>query len=135
MDIKPQNPVQPTNPNPPMPPAPQPMATPPAPQPMAPEPMATPPSPTSIPVSTSAENVQQTSPAAQPTQNPNQVQAPTVFDTNQYHLPIEKQKKHNAGKQMLIFGVVFILVLVIGGLLALDGGLIDLGFKLPFDLI
>jgi hypothetical protein len=131
--------------------APEPMATPPSPtsipvstsaenvqqtpQPMAPEPMATPPSPTSIPVSTSAENVQQTPPAAQPTQNPNQVQAPTVFDTNQYHLPIEKQKKHNAGKQMLIFGVVFILVLVIGGLLALDGGLIDLGFKLPFDLI
>lgn len=73
-----------------------------------------------------------TPPAAQ---NPNQMQSPTVFDTNQYHLPIEKQKKHNAGKQMLIFGAIFIIVLVVGGLLAIDAGLVDLGFELPFDLI
>lgn len=95
--------------------------------------------PTPVPVADQAATPQQPSvtPPTPPTatQNPNQMQSPTVFDTNQYHLPIEKQKKHSAGKQMLIFGVVFATVLIVGGLLAIDAGLVDLGFDLPFDLI
>ena len=76
--------------------------------------------------------------AAEPmksTQQSNQMQSPSVFDTNQYHLPLEKGKKHNAGMHMLVFGVVFIVVLVVGGLIAVDAGLIDLGIELPFDII
>lgn len=73
--------------------------------------------------------------APQASNDPSQMQSPNVFDTNQYHLPIEKGKKHNAGLQMLIFVVVFVLVVVIGGVIAVDANLVDIGIKLPFDLI
>lgn len=105
----------------------------------------TPEAPVTVPVSTPNEvvssapqtptpEVKQNTPIPQ-TQNSNQMQSPTVFDTNQYHLPIEHDKKHNAGLQMLIFGIVFVIVLIIGGLLAIDAGLIDLGFESPINLI
>lgn len=68
-------------------------------------------------------------------QNANEMQNPKVFDTNQYHVPIAQDKKHNPAMHMLLFAVVFILVLVVGGLVAIDAELIDLGFDAPFDLI
>lgn len=90
--------------------------------------------PTANSLPTEAATAPQPEVTAAPTQ-PNQMQTPTVFDTNQYHLPIQKPKKHNPGKQMLVFGIVFLIVVVVGGLIAIDAGLIDLGFKAPFDLI
>jgi hypothetical protein len=62
------------------------------------------------------------------------MQSPKVFDTKQYHLPINEGVAGGTGKRVMIF-VIVILLIVIGGLVAIDAGWVDLGFKLPFDLI
>lgn len=63
------------------------------------------------------------------------MQHPKVFDTKQYHLPIKNSKTHNAGRHMLVFCIVFLLAVAVGGAIAIDAGWLDLGFRLPFDLI
>ena len=65
---------------------------------------------------------------------PVEVQSPKVFDTKQYHLPINEGVSGKTGKRLMIVLAVLLLVAV-GGVVAIDAGWIDLGFKLPFDLI
>jgi hypothetical protein len=67
-------------------------------------------------------------------EKPGEMQSPKVFDTKQYHLPINEGVAGGTGKRVMIF-VIVILLIVIGGLVAIDAGWVDLGFKLPFDLI
>lgn len=61
--------------------------------------------------------------------------SPVVFDTKQYHLPIKETKSHNPGKHMLGFVIVFLLVVAIASVAAIDAGWVNVGVKLPFDLI
>lgn len=63
-----------------------------------------------------------------------EMQSPKVFDTKQYHLPIDEGVTRGKGKFLMIF-LVFILLVVVAGAVAIDAGWIDVGFDLPFDLI
>lgn len=60
------------------------------------------------------------------------MQSPTVFDTKQYHLPINES--HASGSRRWVF-VLGLLLVALAGVAAIDAGWIDLGFELPFDLI
>lgn len=62
-----------------------------------------------------------------------EMQSPKVFDTKQYHLPIDEGVRSGKSKYLVIFTVVLLLVVV--GLVVIDAGWIDIGFDLPFDLI
>lgn len=62
-----------------------------------------------------------------------ELQSPKVFDTKQYHLPIDEGAAGGTGKKIMMFVVV--LLIAIGGVVALDAGWVDVGLKLPFDLI
>lgn len=64
-----------------------------------------------------------------------ELQSPKIFDTKQYHLPIKENHAKSAGKHMVTFMVVFLLLVLLGGVIAIDAGWLDLGVKLPFDLI
>lgn len=63
-----------------------------------------------------------------------EMQSPKVFDTKQYHLPIDEGAAHGRGKSVTIFFVV-LLLLVVGATVAIDAGWVKPGFDLPFDLI
>lgn len=63
-----------------------------------------------------------------------EMQSPRVFDTKQYHLPIDEGAAGGKGKSVMIFLVV-LLTLVVGVVVAIDAGWVSLGFDLPFDLI
>lgn len=65
---------------------------------------------------------------------PDEMQSPKVFDTKQYHLPIDEGAAHGKGKFLKVFIVVFLLA-VVAGVVAIDAGWVDAGFGLPFDLI
>lgn len=65
---------------------------------------------------------------------PGEMQSPKVFDTKQYHLPIDEGAAGSKGKSVMIFFVV-LLLLVVGAVVAIDAGWVDVGFDLPFDLI
>lgn len=101
--------------------------------------------PTTEPIAASEPKVEESSqstptetsssPATKTTTEETETQMPNVFDTKQYHLPIKESKSHNAGKHMLGFIIVFILVVIIGVVVATDAGWLNIGLKLPFDLI
>ncbi len=63
-----------------------------------------------------------------------EMQSPKVFDTKQYHLPIDEGAVHGKGKFLMIF-LVFLLLVLVAGAIAIDAGWIKPGFNLPFDLI
>lgn len=63
-----------------------------------------------------------------------EMQSPKVFDTKQYHLPIDEGVAHGKGKLLMIL-VVVLLLAAAAGAVAIDAGWIDAGFDLPFDLI
>ncbi len=65
---------------------------------------------------------------------PEEMQSPKVFDTKQYHLPIDEGATHGKGKYLTFFAVALLVIVVVLAV-AIDAGWIDLGFKLPFDLI
>lgn len=70
----------------------------------------------------------------QATEVKEEMQSPKVFDTKQYHLPIDEGVTSGAGKKIMVF-VVVVLLIAIGGVVAIDAGWVDVGIKLPFDLI
>lgn len=79
-------------------------------------------------------------PIAQP-ENPDakaaentEMQSPKVFDTKQYHLPINEGVAHGKGKFVIVF-LVLLLLVAMAGTVAIDAGWIKPGFELPFDLI
>lgn len=60
---------------------------------------------------------------------------PKLFDTEKYHLPIKERSSASAGHRTVVFLVVFVLVAAAALYLLIDAGKLDIGVKLPFDLI
>jgi len=92
-------------------------------EPVAPKP------PTDDAPKTEPKTVTETVPA-----NTEEMQSPKVFDTKQYHLPIDEGVASGKSRYVIIFLVVLLLA-VIAGVVAVDAGLVDIGIKLPFNLI
>ncbi len=73
-------------------------------------------------------------PLGSPSEGPDKdLQSPTVFDTKQYHLPINEA--HAGGSHKVLWVFLFLLIAAAGVLAAIDAGYLDFGFELPFDLI
>ncbi len=64
------------------------------------------------------------------------MQKPNTADTKQYYLPIGASHHQTSHAKMMInFAVVFVLISAVVVYFLADAGIIDLGFKLPLDLI
>jgi hypothetical protein len=71
--------------------------------------------------------------APQPTELSTQV--PKIFDSTEYQLPIQQRASHGTGMMMIKFVVVFLALLIIAAVFAIDAGWLDVGISLPFDVI
>lgn len=65
-----------------------------------------------------------------------EMQSPKVYDTKQYILPISHHRKDDPKKSIRNFLIVFtIIVLLVAAVYVVDAEIVDIGIKLPFDLV
>lgn len=62
-------------------------------------------------------------------------QVPKIFDSTEYQLPIQQRASIGTGGMMVKFVVVFMVLLLLAAVIAIDAGWLDVGISLPFDVI
>ncbi len=62
-------------------------------------------------------------------------QVPKIFDSTEYQLPIQQRASNSTGGTMVKFVVVFMILLLLVAIFAIDAGWLDVGISLPFDVI